>query len=189
MTIAHAPALLSSLSPLRRGGGRALLAAVFVACFAGPASAAAPQPAQRVEATNYTGRWYEIARIPNRFQRNCAAPFVDYTLDGMKVRAVQQCAAVNGRNGRVYRSSGRILDPGVNAKVRLTFLGFWSQEYWIVDHDTPAGWALVGDPAGRFVWIMSRQPRLPQGARDAAVSRVRALGYDVNRLEYAGARG
>lgn len=175
---------------LRPGGGRGFLAAVCVAfaVVATPALAAAPQPAHRVDASNYTGRWYEIARIPNRFQRNCAAPFVDYTLDGQKVRAVQQCSPVNGRNGRVYRSSGRILDPGVNAKVRLSFLGFFAQEYWIVDHDSPAGWALVGDPSGRFVWVMARQPILPLGLRDAAVARVRALGYDVNRLEYAGAR-
>ncbi len=178
---------------LRRGDGREFLAVAFVAfaitvLASAPVRAAAPQPTHRVDATNYTGRWYEIARIPNRFQRNCAAPFVDYTLDGLKVRAVQQCSPVNGRNGRLYRSSGRILDPGVNAKVRLTFLGFWSQDYWIVDHDAPAGWALVGDPAGRFVWVMARQPNPPQSLRDAAVARVRTLGYDVTRLEYAGAR-
>jgi apolipoprotein D and lipocalin family protein len=156
--------------------------------FAAPAFSAAPQPAQRVDTANYSGRWYEIARMPNRLQRNCAEPFVDYTLEAGKLRAVQQCAAVNGRQGRVYRSSGRILDPGVNAKVRLSFLGFFAQEYWIVDHDTPAGWALVGDPSGRFVWVMSRRPTMPQALRDTAVARARALGYDVSRLEFAGAR-
>lgn len=178
------------LTSRRPGGARGFLAAALLASALtlAPAHAAAPQPAHRVDPSNYTGRWYEIARIPNRFQRNCAAPFVDYSLDGQKVRAVQQCSAVNGRNGRVYRSSGRILDPGVNAKVKLTFLGFWSQEYWIVDHDTPSGWALVGDPAGRFVWVMARTPTLAPVTRDAAVARVSALGYDVNRLEYAGAR-
>lgn len=176
----------------RRGGGRDILAAAFVVVavlVAGPARAAAPAPAHRVDPSNYTGRWYEIARTPNRFQRNCATPFVDYTRDGQTVRAVQQCAPVNGRNGRVYRSSGHILDPGVNAKVRLTFLGFWSQDYWVVDHDTAAGWALVGDPAGRFIWVMSRQPNPPQGLRDAALARVRTLGYDTSRLEYARNRG
>ena len=166
----------------------ASLALALLLLFGTPATAAAPPPARQVDAANYTGRWYEIARIPNRFQRNCAAPYVDYTRDGQKVRAEQHCSPAAGRNGRVYRSSGHILDPGVNARLRLTFLGFWSQEYWIVDHDAAAGWALVGDPGGRFLWVMARQPNLPAGAREAAVTRVRGLGYDASRLEYAGPR-
>jgi apolipoprotein D and lipocalin family protein len=150
--------------------------------------AAAPEPRRRVDAQSYTGRWYEIARIPNRLQRGCAAPYVDYALEGIRVRAVQRCAPAPGKRGRVYRSSGQILDPGTNAKVRLTFAGFWSQEYWIVDHDPSAGWALVGDPAGRFLWVMFRQPDPPEAARDAAFARVGALGYDARRLEFTGAR-
>jgi len=165
-----------------------IFAALAACAFAGLAAAAAPQPKQRVDAQSYTGRWYEIARIPNRLQRNCAAPYVDYTLDGIKVRAVQRCSPANGRSGRIYRSSGRILDPGTNAKVRLTFAGFWSQEYWIVEHDAAAGWALVGDPAGRWLWVMFRDPTPPEAARDAAVARVATLGYDARRLEFAGAR-
>lgn len=152
------------------------------------ASAAAPQPVRRVDPASYSGRWYEIARTPNRFQRHCALPYVDYTRDGLKVRAEQHCSAVGGRSGHVWRSAGHILDPGINAKVRLTFLGFWSQDYWIVDNDPGAGWALVGDPGGRFIWVMARAADPGAAVRDEAISRARALGYDVGRLEYAGAR-
>jgi apolipoprotein D and lipocalin family protein len=166
-----------------------LISLVAVLCSASLAHAAAPEPRKPVETQSYTGRWFEIARIPNRLQRGCLAPHVDYTLDGLKVRAVQRCApTASNRNGRVYRSSGRILDPGTNAKVRLTFAGFWSQDYWIVDHDPAAGWALVGDPAGRWLWVMFRDATPPTAARDAAVARVGALGYDTRRLEFAGAR-
>lgn len=165
-----------------------IVAGIAALTFASAAFAAAPEPKRQVEPQAYTGRWYEIARIPNRLQRGCQQPFVDYTLDGIKVRAVQRCAAVNGRNGRAYRSSGRILDPGANAKVRLTFAGFWSQDYWIVDHEPAAGWALVGDPGGRFLWVMFREARPADAAREAAVARAAALGYNVARLEYFGAR-
>jgi apolipoprotein D and lipocalin family protein len=161
-----------------------LLAAVLVGAGVSDALAAAPQPARRVDMSNYSGRWYEIARIPNRLQRGCVAAHVDYTLENQRLRAVQRCAPVGDRKARVYRSSGRILDPGVNAKARLTFAGFWSQEYWIIDH-TP-DWALVGDPSGRYLWMMSRRPSLPQPVVDAAVARIRGLGYDAGRLEFAG---
>lgn len=164
---------------------RHIAAAIVLAALAGaPAMAAAPAPSKRVDVSSYTGRWYEIARIPNKLQRDCRAPTVDYTYERNRVRAVQRCEAANGRE-KVYRSSGRILDPGVNARTRLTFAGFWSQEYWVIDHADD--WALVGDPSGRFLWLMSRRPTLPESTQAAAVGRIRALGYDAGRLEFTGA--
>jgi apolipoprotein D and lipocalin family protein len=160
----------------------AAAAAIFLA--ASPAFAAAPQPAKAVDIGAYDGRWYEIARIPNKLQRDCRAATVDYTFENNRVRAVQRCSSSSGR-AKVYRSSGRILDPGQNTRTRLTFAGFWSQEYWIIDH--AADWALVGDPSGRYLWLMSRRAALPAESRDAAVSRIRALGYDAGRLEFSGA--
>lgn len=151
---------------------------------AGPALASAPSPTKRVDASNYSGRWYEIARIPNKLQRDCLAPTVDYTFERNRVRAVQRCEGSNGRE-KVYRSSGRILDPGVNIRTRLTFAGFWAQEYWVIDH--APDWALVGDPTGRFLWLMSRRPTLPAAVRNDAVSRIQALGYNSERLEFTGA--
>lgn len=165
---------------------RTLAAAIAVAgmCVTS-ALAAAPQPAKPVDISNYSGRWYEIARIPNRLQRGCVAGTVDYTLENNRVRAVQRCTVAQENRVRVFRSSGRILNPGANSKTRLTFAGFWSQEYWVIDH--APDWALVGDPSGKYLWLMSRRASLPQPSLEAAVSRIRALGYDPARLEFAGA--
>jgi apolipoprotein D and lipocalin family protein len=164
----------------------AVLALALALSVSSPASAAAPQPSKRVELSSYSGRWFEIARIPNRLQRGCIAASVDYAIDNNRVRAVQRCTPAGDKRARIYRSSGRILDPGVNTKTKLTFAGFWSQEYWVIDHS--ADWALVGDPSGRFLWIMSRAPSLSAPQRDAAVARVSALGYEAQRLEFTGIR-
>lgn len=160
-------------------------ALVMAGACAASAFATAPQPAKAVEISSYSGRWYEIARIPNRLQRGCVSGTVDYSLENNRVRAVQRCTTTQENRVRVYRSSGRILDPGTNSKTKLTFAGFWSQEYWVIDH--ARDWALVGDPSGRYLWLMSRSQRLPQPTVDVAVARIRALGYDAGRLEFAGA--
>lgn len=163
-----------------------LAATIFLSgVFATVALASAPAPAKSVDMSSYAGRWYEIARIPNRLQRGCVAATVDYAIRNDRLHAVQRCAATGDRGARVYRSSGRILDPGVNARTRLTFAGFWSQEYWVIDH--APDWALVGDPSGRYLWLMSRRPALPQPSLDMAIARVRTLGYDAGRLEFTGA--
>lgn len=160
------------------------LAAALATTLSGAAFAVAPQPTRPVDLSSYSGRWYEIARIPNRLQRGCVSGTVDYTYENNRVRAVQRCTTAQEKRVRTFRSSGRILDPGTNSKAKLTFAGFWSQEYWIIDHT--ADWALVGDPSGRYLWIMSRKASLPAATRDAAVARVRALGYDASKLEFSG---
>lgn len=162
----------------------ALMAVAITAIIVSTAHAAPPAPVKSVELSAYAGRWYEIARTPNKLQRDCRAATVDYSIENNRLRAIQRCSTANGRT-KIYRSSGRILDPGLNARTRLTFAGFWSQEYWVVDHD--ADWALVSDPSGRYLWVMSRRPSLPDASRAAATSRARALGFDAGRLEFAGA--
>lgn len=166
---------------------RAVFAALaFVLAVAPMAEAAAPQPAKPVALSSYTGRWFEIARTPNKLQRDCTGASVDYTVQRNRLRAVQRCTVAGEANARVFRSSGRILDPGVNAKARLTFAGFWTQEYWIIDHT--ADWALIGDPSGRYLWIMSRAPALAGANLNAAIARARVLGYDAGRLEFTAAK-
>jgi apolipoprotein D and lipocalin family protein len=164
----------------------ASLLSLALLAFAPAAWAAAPAPSKPVELSSYSGRWFEIARMPNKLQRGCMAPSVEYAIRSNRLEAVQRCAAHGDGRARVYRSTGRILDPGTNAKTRLTFAGFWSQEYWIIDH--APGWAIVGDPSGRYLWLMSRSATLPQTTLKTALTRIAALGYDAGRLEFSGLR-
>jgi apolipoprotein D and lipocalin family protein len=51
-----------------------------------------------VDLSRYAGRWYEIARLPNRFEKKCAdSVTADYSLrsDG-KVDVVNRCRKANG---------------------------------------------------------------------------------------------
>src|SRR5512143_3433653 len=54
---------------------------------------------QSLDLNRYMGKWYEIARYPNRFQRDCAGSVsATYTLrkDG-KVRVLNECKKADGK--------------------------------------------------------------------------------------------
>jgi apolipoprotein D and lipocalin family protein len=141
-----------------------------------------------VELQRYVGRWYEFARVPNRFEHGkaCDAPTADYMQDPKGAVTVVQTCHENAPNGpeKTYHATAKILDPGVNAKFKLTFYVLLSKEYWVLDHAQDYKWAIVGDPTGKFLWFFSRQPVLPPGLKDAMLARAKALGYDVGRLEF-----
>jgi apolipoprotein D and lipocalin family protein len=164
------------------------LAASIICSPASLVQAAAPAPTKPVELQRYVGRWYEIARVPNRFERgsDCDAPTADYQQDAKgAVTVVQTCHKASPAGPqKVYHASAQILDPGVNAKFKLTFFLVLSKEYWVLDHAQDYKWAIVGDPTGKYLWLFSRQPALPAGLKDALLDRAKALGYDIGRLEF-----
>jgi apolipoprotein D and lipocalin family protein len=140
----------------------------------------------------YLGRWYEIARYPMWFQRKCAASMAEYSLrdDGM-ISVVNSCTRVDAPN-KVKRATGRarIVDETTNAKLEVSFFGpFWA-DYWVIDLAPDYRWAVVGEGRRKYLWILSRTPELPQADLDGILERLRAAGYDPDRLvwdDHAGA--
>jgi apolipoprotein D and lipocalin family protein len=164
-----------------------LIAGLMVA---GAALAAAPQPTRSVSASFYSGRWYEIARIPNAGQRDCEAPESQFARLGgsgdtgfisdtgeFSVRQVCHRGSPVGAT-RVFATRGRILPGSRNAKFELSFLGgVRKQEYWVIDTAPDGGWALMATPGGNYIWLLSRKAVMPAAAKAAAIARIRALGY------------
>lgn len=167
---------------------RAAPAAAALALLPLAVQADAPAPTKPVDLQRYAGRWYEVARVPNHFEkgRDCDGPTADYRRDAAGAVTVVQTCHQNSPTGPVkaYHARAEILDPGTNAKFRLTFFVVVAKEYWVLDHAQDYRWAIVGDPSGQYLWFFSRQAALPSTVKDALLARARALGYDTAKLEF-----
>ncbi|MDP3174202.1 MAG: lipocalin family protein [Phenylobacterium sp.] len=159
--------------------------AVAAVALCGQAFAAAPQPTARVDLSKMMGRWYEVARLPNKTQRGCQAGTVDWVRSADGFSVLQTC-----RKGSLaapkteWKAKAKLLDASTNAKFKMSFFGgMISQEYWVIDNRPEQGWLLLGTPGGNYLWLMSRRPALGAQAKAEALSRIRQLGYDVGRLE------
>ena len=155
---------------------------------AAPMSAAnKPAPMQvvpSVDLSRYAGKWYEIARLPNRFQRDCASDTsATYTLrpDG-KITVLNQCRQTDGRmksaRGTARLAGGK--EP--NSKLRVTFFWPFYGNYWIIDLEPDYRWAVVGEPDRKYFWILSREPQLDEALYNQIVERARNQGYDLSPL-------
>ena len=164
-------------------------ACVLVALLglAGPALATAPQPAKPVPVNLYSGRWYEIARTTNRMEADCLASTTDFSgWRGGAFSAVQTCykGAPSGPKTTIS-VQGHVLPASGNAKMQLGMLGgLISREYWILDHASDNGWLIMTTADGRYVWLMSRQPVIPEAVKAAAIGRMQQLGLNLTRLAF-----
>jgi apolipoprotein D and lipocalin family protein len=123
---------------------------------------ATTQPTKTVELERYLGRWYEIARYEQSFQRGCEGVTADYSLrrDG-KIDVLNRCRKSGGKLSEA-RGIAKIIDTTTNAKLKVSFFRPFYGNYWALDHADDYTWAVVGEPSGRYLWILAREMRRPR---------------------------
>jgi len=144
----------------------------------------APPPTVRsVELSRYVGKWYEIARYPNRFQRDCMGDVTaEYTLrkDG-KIAVRNSCRKKNGSLSQA-RGTAKIADTTTNSKLKVTFFWPFYGDYWIVDLASDYSYAIVGEPKRKYLWILSRTPKMDPVLYESLLLKVAQIGYDPGKL-------
>lgn len=164
-----------------------LAAAAALVMVALPMAATAmAQPVTHIELTRMMGRWYEVARLPNKIQSGCQAGASDWTRTKEGFSVVQSChrGSPDGPLAE-WKARARVADPVSNAKFRMSFFGgLLSQEYWVLDQRPDQGWLILATHDGKYLWLMSQKPTLSASIRSEAVARIKQLGFDIARLEF-----
>lgn len=162
---------------------------VLAACAGQPdyrAASTPPNVVERVDLEAYAGLWYEIARYPNPFEDGsaytCVGVTAEYALrDDGKISVTNSCRK-DTLDGEVSVAKGvaRAVNPQ-NTKLKVQFAPAWvpfaEGDYWILDLMPDYSAALVGDPAGKYLWILSRTPQLDPAVQDRLRQRAETLGY------------
>lgn len=166
---------------------RALAAAAALLALAGCATPGDAPPLATVASVDldrYYGTWYEIAAIPNVFQRGCVATRATYgpRADG-RIAVLNECRD-GGLDGEWRRIEGVAYPaaPGETSRLKVRFFWPFAGDYWILALDADYRYALVGHPSRDYLWILSRSPALEAATYERLVALAAAQGYDVSRI-------
>lgn len=171
--------------------------AVAPAALAAGFGASGKAPLELVDALDlerYQGTWYEIAKLPNRFQARCMAETTaEYTLlDDGRIRVVNRCRVADDRFDTV-RGTARRPDPDRPGALEVRFAPGWLSwlpmvwgDYQVMAIDDAYSSVLVGAPSRTYLWILAREPELAPARIDALLAEARRQGFPVDRIEFAG---
>lgn len=138
-----------------------------------------------VDVQKYLGTWFEIATIPQRFQKGCVGVTARYSLrDDGDIEVINACRkeTLNGK-ARSIRGKAWIVDKTTNAKLKVRFFWPFSGDYWIIELDDDYEWAVVGHPNRKYYWILSRAPQMDPEVYEELIRRAAAKGYDTSRIK------
>ena len=116
----------------------------------------------------YTGKWYEIARYKNNFQKKCAGTTAEYT-KMKKYIAVKNSCQLKDDLSQITVANGyaKVANAPANSELKVSFVpyfgrfGWFSGNYWVIEIGENYEYAVVGEPKRKFLWILSRSKTLP----------------------------
>ena len=165
---------------------RQLFAALGVGALLSACASTPPTipPVASVDLPRFMGDWYVIAQIPTYLERQAYDSVESYRLDDDgKIRTTFRY-----RNGsadaplKTMEPVGRVVPGTNNAVWEMQFVWPIQAEYVIVDLAPDYSRTIVGRSKRDYVWLMARTPQLPEAELQAAIARIKALGYDTGKL-------
>ena len=168
-------------------GGRvalALFAALALAACRGAAADKPIVPVAHVDLARYVGRWYVIAAIPTRIERDDYNPVETYRLepDG------SICTVFRFRRGsftarlHTVHSTATVVAHSGNAEWHVHLFWLLRLQYLVAWLSPGYRRVIVARDARDYVWLMARTPHISVRAYRAMLARVAAMGYDLAKL-------
>lgn len=135
------------------------------------------------DSKRYLGTWYEIARLPHRFERDLDFVSAHYSEQGDgTIRVVNR----GQRDGKEREAVGKAHFKGASdvGELRVSFFGPFYGDYRIVELAPDYSSAIVTSSTKNYLWILSRTPQLSQKTLEKYLAQIREWGFDVSALEY-----
>lgn len=142
------------------------------------------RPVNDFKAEKYLGKWYEIARLDQSFERGLTRITAEYSLrpdGGLKVLNRGYSASENKwqeAEGKAYF----VGDP-TQAHLKVSFFGPMYGSYIVFELDRENyQYALVSGPDKSYLWLLSREPKIKDDIKKTLIAKAASLGFDTSQL-------
>lgn len=137
---------------------------------------------EKVDINNYLGTWYEIARLPHRFEKNCKNVSANYTLkENGDIKVINSCTKID-TNKKSSATGIAYSTNKSNNKLKVSFFRPFYGDYWILILDKNYEYAVVGSPSREYLWILSRTKKIKKELYNKLLFQINKLDFDTKNL-------
>jgi lipocalin len=144
---------------------------------------------KELDLQRYLGTWYEIARFDHRFERGLVGVTATYSMreDG-KIRVLNQ-GYRNSLDGELSVAEGKAKLTDEPGKLKVSFFWIFYADYYILELEENYQWALIGSKSDKYLWILSRTPKLEDNVKNLIMHHANKRGYDTSKLIWVEQKG
>jgi apolipoprotein D and lipocalin family protein len=135
------------------------------------------------DSDKYLGKWYEIARFDYKFERNMDNVTANYSLnsDG-SIKVQNQGYNYVKKEWKESIGEARFVNDKSEARLKVSFFKPIWAGYNVIDIDDNYQNALVVGNSTKYIWILSRDKKMPESIKERFLAKAKKLGYDTNAL-------
>ena len=135
------------------------------------------------DTTKYLGKWYEIARLPNFFQKQCVSDIsAIYSQQEDGIAVLNSCTK---QGNKIDTANGfATIENSIGSKLKVSFLPkymrwipFTKGDYWVLKIDHNYQVSLVGDPSREYLWVLAREPQIDSAIIEDYINEAKTQGY------------
>lgn len=139
---------------------------------------------KKVDLQKYSGRWFEIARFPNRFEKGLVCVTANYKVkENGKIEVVNKGHLSNDLNKiRTAKGTAWVPDKKYPGQLKVRFFWPFSGKYYVIALDKNYQYVLVGDPSRKFLWVLSRTKVLSEDIYSELLKIAQKNGFNTQKL-------
>lgn len=142
-----------------------------------------PKAVKNFRLDRYLGKWYEIARIDFKFEKNLNNTTAEYSLneDG-SVKVLNK--GYNFEKESWQESEGKAKFHGDSniGRLKVSFFGPFYSDYNVIAVEENYKYALVVGKNRDYLWILSREKEIPKAIKNKFLIQAIEIGYDIDDL-------
>lgn len=162
-----------------------IVAALSLLGILGCGSAPTIPTVEALDLKRFMGDWYVIANIPTVFEKNAFNAIESYRLDSDG--SVETTFRFNkgGFDGpeKIYHSRAFVVDKDSNAHWGMQFVWPFKAEYRVVFLSEDYSRTIIGRSKRDYVWIMAREPSIPDADYAKLLDLLKSYGYDTRLVQ------
>ncbi|MGB0177189.1 MAG: lipocalin family protein [Owenweeksia sp.] len=137
-----------------------------------------------VDLERYSGTWYETASLPQEYQKGCECSTARYVPEGDHLRVENRCYDSALKKYRTSEGVARPEKESNNSRLKVRLAPLYSGDYYILALEPDYGYALVGSPDRKSLWILSRSKEPAAEVVKNYLNRAEELGFETSAIVF-----
>ena len=135
------------------------------------------------DAESYLGKWYEIARMPMRYENGLTRVTAHYSLnpDGT-ISVINRGFNAKKMEWEEAHGKAKFVDSAWIGMLKVSFFGPFYAGYNVIAIDEQYQYALVFGRNLDYMWLLSREKTMPKRVEQAYLKIAQESGYDLSEL-------